>query len=148
MASTASARKRSSPKTRTASASAGSARRKPSPRKPAKGKTRTDAPSTPPAGKLEAAAREIALAQLGIAAHLVEAVGIRVIQARIDAPKQWEGFVKRGEQVRRDLEQAGDGLRSQIIERVGSLDPREAIHARIAGARALMAMFGRRRAAA
>ena len=148
MASTASTRKRSSPKTRTASASAGSARRKPSPRKPAKGKTRTDAPSTPPAGKLEAAAREIALAQLGIAAHLVEAVGIRVIQARIDAPKQWEGFVKRGEQVRRDLEQAGDGLRSQIIERVGSLNPREAIHARIAGARALMAMFGRRRAAA
>jgi hypothetical protein len=58
MASTASTRKRSSPKTRTASASTGSARRKPSPRKPAKGKTRTDAPSTPPAGKLEAAARE------------------------------------------------------------------------------------------
>ena len=38
MASTASTRKRSSPKTRTASASTGSARRKPSPRKPAKGK--------------------------------------------------------------------------------------------------------------
>ena len=148
MASTASTRKRSTSKARTASASAGSTRRKPSPRKPAKGKTRTDAPSAPPAGKLEAAAREIALAQLGIAAHLVEAVGIRVIQARIEAPKQWEGFVKRGEQVRRDIERAGDGLRSQIIERVGNLDPRDAIHARIAGARALMAMFGRRRAAA
>jgi hypothetical protein len=148
MASASSTRKRSAPKTRTASASAGSTRRKPSSRKPAKGKTRTDAPSAPPAGKLEAAAREIALAQLGIAAHLVETVGIRMIQARIAAPKQWEGFVKRGEQVRRDLEQAGDGLRSQIIERVGSFDPREAIDARISRARALMAIFGRRRAAA
>jgi hypothetical protein len=148
MASTASTRKRSTSKARTASASAGSTRRKPSPRKPAKGKTRTDAPSAPPAGKLEAAAREIALAQLGIAAHLVEAVGIRVIQARIDAPKQWEGFVKRGEQVRRDIERAGDGLRSQIIERVGSFDPREAIDARLSRARALLGVVGRRRAAA
>lgn len=146
MASTASTRKRSTPKARTASASAGNTRRKPSSRKPAKGNTRTDAPSAPPAGKLEAAAREIALAQLGIAAHVLETVGIQMIRARIEAPKQWDGFVKRGEQARRELEAAGDGLRRQITDRVGKLDPRAGIEERVAKARAVLGMFSRRRA--
>lgn len=140
-------RKRTSAKTRTAAGRTGSTR-KPSTRKPARARTRKEAPTAAPARTLEATAREIALAQLGIAAHVVETVGIRVIRARAEAPKQWDGYVKRGEQVRRDLALAGEGLRRQISDRVGKLDVRDAIEARLARARALAGIFSRRRATA
>lgn len=148
MAKTAPSRSRANPKARTAGSTRSAARSKPSTRKAPKSETRTKAPRSRTPGKLEAAARDIAHAQLGLAAQLVEAVGIRVIQARVDAPKQWDGLVKRGEQVRRDLEQAGEGLRRQMSERAASFDPRTTIESRIARARSMLSGLARRRAAA
>ena len=141
-----STRKRPAPKAR-ATASART-RRKPAPRKPSKTKTRTETPTTRPVGRLEAAARDIALAQLGMAAHLLEAVATRALLARAEAPKQWDACVKRGEQVQRDIGQAGDGLIRQITARVGKFEPRSAVGESFATARSLYSMISRRRAPA
>lgn len=149
MAETTATRKRATPKARTASSSTRrTPRRKPAARKAAGPDTTTRSTTARPAGKLRAAARDIAHAQLGLAAQVVETVGIRVIQARVEAPKRWEDLVKRGERVRRDLEQAGSGIRRDVRTRVAAFDPRAEIEARIAKARTLLGTLGRRRSAA
>ena len=147
MAETRNTRKRAAPKAR-ATSTASTTRRKPRARASAQADTTAKATPPRPAAKLQAAARDLAHAQLGLAAQVVETVAIRVIQARAEAPRQWEGLVKRGEKVRRELEQAGEGLRQDIRSRAASFSPRTEVEARIAKARTLLGMFGRRRAAA
>ena len=140
------------------------ASRKPSARKPAAAKrtpksttaaprkartTRAAPESAPPVRtrrieQLQGAARDVAYAQLGMAAGIVEGIGIRVIQARLEAPKRWVELVKRGEQVRREMDQAGQGIRLQITQRITDLDPRAALNARISELRDVATLFSKR----
>lgn len=149
MAENTATRKRATPKSRTTSSTTRrTPRRKPAARKAEKPDTATGSTNARPAGKLQSAARDVAHAHLGLAAQVLETVGIRVIQARVEAPKRWDDLVKRGERVRHDLEQAGESIRRDVLTRIAAFDPRAEIGTRIAKARTLLGTLGRRRAAA
>ncbi len=132
------------------------AKRTPKATKTAPRRARTSkaaAEPTPPARprpieQLQGAVRDVAYAQLGMAAGIVEEVGIRVIRARLEAPKRWVELVKRGEQVQREIDQAGQGIRRQITQRITDLDPRAGLSARISELRDVAALFARRPRAA
>jgi hypothetical protein len=105
----------------------------------------TAAPVRPrPIEQLQGALRDVAYAQLGVAAGIVEEVGIRMIRARLEAPKRWVELVKRGEQVQRDIDQAGQGIRLQITQRITDLDPRAGLNARISKLRDVASLLARR----
>ena len=99
---------------------------------------RTHTAATKPARqikKVQVAVKEVAFAQLGIAGKVYDEFNASVGKARKDAPKQWDALVKRGEQVQRDLDKAGKGLRRDIEARVDTAEMKTRIEERFAKVR-------------
>lgn len=89
--------------------------------------------------KVTESARELANAQLGLYGKVYDELNVRVSKARKDAPRQWTELVKRGEQVRRDLEQAQKDLQKDLKARVDSIDVKGDIGQRIDQVRSAVA---------
>ena len=148
-ASTATSRKRSTRKPAVSKRAPKAAKAAPRRARTSKPAPESTSPVRPrPIKQLQGAVRDVAYAQLGMAAGIVEEVGIRVIRARLEAPKRWVELVKRGEQVQRELDQAGQGIRLQITQRITDLDPRAGLNARISKLRDVAALLARRPRAA
>jgi hypothetical protein len=81
--------------------------------------------------KVAESAKDVAHAQLGLYGKVYDELNLRISQAREDAPRQWNSLIKRGEQVRRDLDKARRDLRKDLKARVESLDVSADISQRI-----------------
>lgn len=120
------------------------AARKPAARKPAARKAAPRAASRKAAArkpdatlrKVQDTVKEVAYVQLGLAGRVYDEVNTRMNRARKDAPKQWDQLVRRGEQVQRDLDKAGKGLKRDLKQRVDRIETRVKLEGRIRKVRA------------
>lgn len=92
--------------------------RKPAGRKPAAAKARTGSTVKKAAETM----KEAAYVQLGIYGRVYDHLNSRVAKARKDAPKEWNQLVKRGEQVRRDLDKAQKDMSRDLRKRVNDIE--------------------------
>lgn len=75
--------------------------------------------------------KNVAHAHLGLAGKTYDVINERIDVVRTQAPRKWNALVKRGEQVRRDLEIAGKDLRKDLQARVESMEVPAPISERI-----------------
>lgn len=96
--------------------------RKAAARKPAAAKSKAKAKSEDRLAKAKETVKEVGYAQLGLYGRMYDEVTDRVSKVRKEAPKQWDGLVKRGEKLRKDIDKAGKDLRSDLRKRVDNIE--------------------------
>lgn len=58
--------------------------------------------------------KDIVHAQMGVYGEIYDELNARVEKVKVESPKQWNKFVRRGEKVQKDLEAAREGVRLSL----------------------------------